>query len=229
MHTPTTPPTPTTYGLVFANGDYIDGEAVRAALRVPPGSRCVVIAADGGLRHALALSLSPDVVIGDMDSADPLHLAMAEGKGATLERFPAAKDEIDLELALRAAASRGCDVIRIFAAIGDRFDQTISNVYLLALPALAGRDATLVSGRQTLRLLFPGDHTIDGHPGDTLSLVPVAGDAAGIVTEALEYPLRGETLRFGSARGVSNVMLAAQARITFERGVLLVVHTIGRA
>jgi thiamine pyrophosphokinase len=214
------------YGLVFANGDLNDGPAVRAALNVPPP--WLVIAADGGLRHALALNLVPEVVIGDMDSADPALLAQAEQRGAEVKRFPADKDETDLELALIEAAQRGCNPIRVIGAVGGRLDQTIGNAYLLALPALRTCDVGLVSGSQNMWLAYPGEVRITGEPGDTLSLLPV-GAAVGIVTDRLKYPLRHETLTFGPARGMSNVLLEHEARVTFESGLLFMIHTMGRA
>jgi thiamine pyrophosphokinase len=221
------------YALIAANGDLVDGEAVQqavqAASRHAANSSALIIAADGGLRHLIALQLSPDLVIGDMDSAEPAQLDAVERAGGEIMRFSAHKNETDLELAVLEAVKRGADVIRIIGALGDRFDQSISNVHLLALPELRGSDARLVSGKQTLSLSFPGETILIGNAGDTVSLIPVAGDASGIVTEQLEYPLRHETLKFGAARGVSNVMLGTQASFTFETGVLLVVHTIGRA
>ena len=87
----------------------------------------------------------------------------------------------------------------------------------------------LVTGRQTLWVMGPGEHVLDGTPGDTLSLIPLAGDARGVRTGALEYPLRGETLVMGAARGVSNVMQADRAQVALESGLLVVVHTVGRA
>ncbi len=213
------------YGLVFANGDLNDGPAVRRALNVPPPRR--VIAVDGGLRHVLALDLLPDLVIGDMDSADPADLDCVPD--ASIKRFPANKNETDLELALLAAAEQGCDVIRVLAAVGDRLDQTISNVYLLALPALWGRSARLVSGSQTSWLAYPGTTLVTGEAGDTLSLIPLTGEVTAVATQGLEYPLRREDLYFGPARGVSNVLTGPQAEVTFSSGILLMVHTIGRA
>jgi len=87
----------------------------------------------------------------------------------------------------------------------------------------------LVSHAQTTWLARPGETLMNGQAGDTVSLLPLAGDASGISTQGLEYPLRGETLSFGPARGISNVMLVHDARITFKSGLLLVIHTIGRA
>lgn len=216
-----------TYALVFASGSLTIGPAVRSALE-RPGPR-LVIAADGGLRHTAALGLHVDVVIGDLDSVTDSALQAAQDSGAEIIRHKAEKDETDLELALLEAAARRADPIRILGASGGRLDHLISNVYLLALPQLVGRDVQLADNAETAWLARPGAHTIHGQTGDTLSLVPMAGDAEGIRTEGLYYPLRGETLRFGPARGTSNVMTAAVARVTFESGLLLIMHIAGKA
>jgi thiamine pyrophosphokinase len=215
------------YTLVFANGDLNDGPAVQAALGVMEPR--LVIAADGGSLLAQQLGITPDVVIGDMDSTSEQQLAEFQAKGAEIIHFPVAKDETDLELALLEATKRGGKAIRILGATGGRLDQTLANIYLLALPALQDCDMQLVSERQRVWLAHAGLTTITGAKGDTVSLIPLSGEAVGIRTENMEYPLRGETLTFGPARGVSNVMLANEASFTFERGLLLVIHTIGRA
>lgn len=211
--------------LIFANGDLNDGPAVQAALNTGAGAR--IIAADGGARLALACARVPHVVVGDMDSLSAGELDDLRVRGALIERHDPAKDETDLELALLYAVRSGARWIRIFGAIGGRIDQTLANITLLALDALADCDVRLVSGDQTLWLISPGAHAIHGARGDTLSLIPLAGDAVNTRTEGLDYPLRGETLYFGPARGVSNVLSGAAARVTLEAGRLVVVHTPG--
>ena len=225
---PISPPAAFTSALIFANGEVYDGAFIRRAL-ANANAETLSIAADGGARVAAALGVIPHVVIGDMDSIAPDELAALEAAGADVRRYPAEKDETDLELALLYAAGRGAARITVIGALGGRLDQTISNLYLLALPVLAGCDVRLLAGRQEAWLLGPGDHTIEGAPGDTISLIPMNGSAQGIHTEGLHYPLRGEDLVFGPARGVSNVMTRAQARLTLASGCLLVIHTEGRA
>ncbi len=215
------------YGLLLANGNLDDGPALRGALTHP--APWMVIAVDGGLRHAHALGLTPNLIVGDMDSADPLAVEQAQAYGAEIIRVPAHKDETDLELALILAAQRGCNPIRIVGALGGRLDQTLGNVYLLTLPALRRCDVRLVSRGSTTRLAYPGETVIQGHPGDTISLIPMAKQATGIVTEGLEYPLKQETLMIGPARGISNVMLTDEALVHFDDGLLLIIHTLGRA
>ena len=213
--------------LVFANGELNDGPAVQAAL---DGARdALIIAADGGARLARACGVTPALVIGDLDSVPPDMLARLEAQGAQVERVPAEKDETDLELALLEAVRRGADTITLIGAAGGRLDHMLANFYLLAMPDLRGLNVRAVSGSQALWLAWPGEHVLHGAPGDLISLIPVTPEASDIVTEGLEYPLRGETLHVGAARGVSNVMLGASARFTLGGGLLFVVHTMERA
>ena len=213
--------------LIFANGDINDGPFLRRALEFAPGA--LIVAADGGARLAQHFGLPINTVIGDMDSLSAAELAGLEQQGAEIHRFPEEKNETDLELALTWAARRGIAWIRVIGGIGDRLDQTMSNVYLLALPVLKGCDVRLVAGKQETRLLYPGETVIEGTKGDTISLIPLGGAAQGIRTENLYYPLQDEPLLFGPARGISNVMESGRARVTFRQGLLLVVHTLGRA
>jgi thiamine pyrophosphokinase len=46
-----------------------------------------------------------------------------------------------------------------------------------------------------------------------------------VATEGLAYPLRGEPLRLGPARGLSNVRVVPLARVSLGAGRLLVVET----
>jgi thiamine pyrophosphokinase len=66
---------------------------------------------------------------------------------------------------------------------------------------------------------------LEGATDDLLSLLPVGGDAAGVSTRGLAYPLRDETLYLGHARGVSNVFESATAEVWLREGLLLVIHT----
>ncbi|CAG0971171.1 thiamine pyrophosphokinase [Anaerolineae bacterium] len=212
--------------LIFANGDVNDGPMVQRA--IAGWQDTLRIAADGGARTAAALDVPVTIVIGDMDSLSSDELADLEPRAEIL-RYPPEKNETDLELALLYAVAHGATWIRIVGAVGDRLDQTLSNVYLMALPALAKVSVRMVAGKQETWLMGAGQHTIEGQAGDTLSLIPLNGTVRGVQTDGLYYPLRDEDLIFGPARGVSNVMNGAKAGVTVREGVLLVVHTLGRA
>jgi thiamine pyrophosphokinase len=216
----------TSRSLIFANGDVNDGLMVRRALAFAPDS--LIIAADGGARMAALFGLPIHAVIGDMDSLTEAEFATLAGKAEVL-RYPEAKNETDLELALIYAVEHGAQWIRILGGVGDRLDQTLSNIYLMALPILQGCDVRMVAVKQETWLIGTGTHEIDGSAGDTISLIPLNGTVHGVKTDGLHYPLRDEDLLFGPARGVSNIMSGEHASITVREGMLLVVHTLGRA
>jgi thiamine pyrophosphokinase len=213
--------------LIFANGDPADGPMVRKWLARVESP--YLLAADGGAHIAAHYGLRPHRIVGDMDSISPALLAELQAHGTDVVRYPPAKDETDLELALIDAAARDHDPIIVIGAVGNRLDHTLANVYLLALPQLGGRTVKLVGGREEVTLLRPGTHQIDGISGDTISLLPVGGPAGGVRTEGLTYPLHGETLHFGPARGVSNVMAGTTAHVSLDNGWLLLIHTEGKA
>ncbi|MFN2322443.1 MAG: thiamine diphosphokinase, partial [Trueperaceae bacterium] len=89
----------------------------------------LVIAADGGLRHAAALGLVPDLLVGDLDSVDAAVLAAHPGLES--ERHPTDKDALDLELALDAAAARGAGRITVVGGLSGRLDQTLATVLVV--------------------------------------------------------------------------------------------------
>ena len=207
--------------VILANGRLSDPAADRA--RVRPDDW--ILAADGGLHNAHRLGLTPAVVIGDLDSVEPGELAPFEAAGVSVVRHPARKDETDLELALAYAVRHGAEEILVLGALGDRWDQTLANALLLASPVLAHTRTWLVDGPQQVTLLRgPQSFSLQGAPGDTLSLLPLAGDAHGVSTDGLEYPLKDETLRFAATRGVSNTLLGPAATVHLAEGLLWVVY-----
>lgn len=213
--------------LIFANGDLRNGRMVQRALA--HADHALIVAADGGALAARYFGLMPHCIIGDMDSVDPALLADLQKAGVEVRRFPEAKNETDLELALLYAVERGVRWVRVIGAVGGRLDQTLSNVFLLALPALRHCDVRLAAGDEETSLLMPGTLTIEGEAGDTISLLPMSGIARGVRTDGLAYPLNDEDLFLGPARGVSNVMEKERAHVHVREGALLVLHTIGKA
>lgn len=205
--------------LIFANGDLQRPERIRQLA----SDADMIIAADGGLQHIQELGLKPDLLIGDLDSVTPEQIRWAEEQGAEIRRFPADKDETDLELALVAAAESPHRYIKIIAALGGRLDQTLSNVLLLHLPILVGRDVRIEDGLQEV-ILVRDSIELTGEPGDLVSLLPLSPIVRGITTTGLKYPLNDESMIFYHSRGVSNRMINNSARIEFLSGVLICIH-----
>lgn len=213
--------------LLFANGELNRGVMLDRLLASVDSPR--VICADGGALHARALGWWPHAIIGDLDSLSAEQVAAFAAAGVEIIRHPPEKDETDLELALRYCRRTGAKSIQILGALGGRFDQTLANIFLLTLPDFRHMRVEIIDGDQSIRLLQPGSYQIDGARGDTISLIPLTNEADGIRTRDLQYPLADETLRLGPARGISNVMLTEEAAVEFAGGMLLLIHTSGRA
>lgn len=208
--------------VVFVNGEVQDYTALARWLR--PGDH--LIGADGGTRHMLALGLMPDAVVGDLDSLEPETVAKLIAQGVDVERYPVAKDQTDLELAIERGLRAGASEILLLGALGGRLDQTLANLLILAqrnwpVPL------RLAEGSQLAQVLRSGETLmLHAAPGSTVSAIPLSAVVTGITYTGLEYPLQDATLTIGSTRGVSNVVASSPATITIDEGVLLVVCVI---
>ena len=202
--------------IVFANGELHD---LPAALALTTEAD-LLIAADGGARHCQRLGITPDLIIGDLDSLTAEERRIWEQAGVRIIKYPADKDETDLELALLHALETGCTEALVLGGLGKRWDQTLANLLLPSYANLAGLVISFWDAG-TWFYLISDQQTIRAPKGTTISLLPIGGDAHGITTTGLTYPLENETLYTGVTRGVSNALLGEQATITLTSGRLL--------
>lgn len=226
--------------VILAGGDQPD--PTLTAVLPPP---TYTIAADSGVDHARFLDMPVDLVIGDLDSARPAAVEWARSKGAEIRRLPADKDQTDLELSLEAAGQRTAQLegaqLLVLGAGGGRLDHLLANMLVLAGPLTEELDLRAVVGDSLFTVVRDRARLV-GRPGDTVSLLAVHGPAQGVNTTNLVYPLLGETLLPGSARGVSNIFRAAvpgtpagttgpalglvQAEVTVADGVIMAVQSL---
>jgi len=205
--------------IIIANGQVTEDERYDHLV----GPDDWIIAADGGAAIAQQLGLEPQVVIGDMDSVSPELRSQLEARGCQFVDHPARKDETDTELALQYALEQGAREIVLLAATGDRLDHTLANIFLLGMPGLGAVKAKIIARNTEVWLIHGGGELeIHGHPGDIVTLLPLGQDAIGVRSKGLEWALHDDTLRFGPARGVSNVMTSSKAWVALREGLLLV-------
>lgn len=222
--------------LILADGDAPTRRELDAAWPGWDDGVGLVIAADGGARHAAALGVAIDVWVGDGDSIDAAALQALAAAGIPLERSRQDKDESDTQLAILAALRRGASGLVIIGGLGgDRIDHALANVGLLALAELADRPAVLIDARSRISLIRApgpgGDPTrraLIGREGDLVSLLPMGPGVIGVTTTGLAYPLTDEPLPVGPARGLSNVRAGPEAAVVVRGGLLLVVESPAR-
>jgi thiamine pyrophosphokinase len=202
--------------IVFANGNLDDPQGAKTL--IAPDD--VIIAADGGAAHCRTLGVTPDVIIGDMDSLSEEDQQYWAAQDVPFIRHDRRKDETDLELALLYARDLCVNEALVLGALGGRWDQTFANLLLPVYHRLVGLDVTFWH-TGTWIYVIGQSRTIRGKTGQTVSLIPVGGDASSVTTTGLEWPLTNETLYLGGSRGVSNLLLGESAQINVEEGTLL--------
>lgn len=214
--------------IVLADGDVPSGAVLDTAWPGWHEGIELVVAADGGARHAATLGLPIDIWVGDGDSIDQELLARLEADGVDVRRVPAEKDATDAELALAAAVAAGSDRVVVLGGLGGpRLDHALGNLGLLEHPALQVDRAVLydAAAARVSLLTGPATRSFRGREGDIVTLLPIGETARGVTTTNLRYPLTGEDLELGRTRGVSNVRTAPEAAVRLESGRLLVIET----
>jgi thiamine pyrophosphokinase len=176
----------------------------------------VVVAADGGARHAEALGVAVDVWVGDFDSSQGLEIQ------APREVHPAAKDETDSELAVRVARSRGATELVFLGAFGGRFDHAAALLLGGIRLARGGLRITLSSGDEwAWPLLAASPLSLDLPPGVTLSVV-ACSDLRGLSLDGVRWPLRAADIPLGSGWTVSNETTGDTVAASVHHGHALV-------
>ena len=176
-----------------------------------------LIAADGGVRHAQRLGLTPDAILGDFDSL-----------GYTPENstvFPVEKDDTDSMLSLRHALRLGYREHHLYGAMdGPRLDHTLAN--LQALQFLADRDAVgyLIGERYIATVLKNSALTFPKSAKGILSVFCMGQDAEGVTLTGLKYTLTDGVLSPGFPLGVSNHFIGQASTVSVKNGSLLLLY-----
>lgn len=171
-----------------------------------------VICADSGFDSALKYGIHTNLLVGDMDSLKSDACSMKDKIV-----FPVRKDYTDSEIAVKHALSMNPDEIILLGAVGTRLDHSVGNIFLLKQISDAGIKGC-IADRHNRVYYYRDSFEIKDSCGATVSLIPVTPAIEGITTYGLDYPLNGETLRFGATRGLSNVVTESSAGYISKRG-----------
>jgi len=209
------------FTLIFANG-VLDNSLELDALRQQAD---LLLAVDGGANHCAKFGITPDILLGDLDSIDPDILANYQKKNIALYRHPTRKNATDLELALDLAKEKGATTIWLVGALGGRWDMSLANIMLAAGEKYHHQAIFILGEDCSMQILHPEQlHEIIGEAGQTISFLPLKGDVHGVILKGFEYPLTDHTIPFGSSRGISNILAANSATVEHTEGILLCVH-----
>ncbi len=188
----------------------------------------LVVACDAAGEWCAELGRTPDLAVGDFDSAFPGATGRLRALGVEVVEYPAHKDASDLDLAVAMALARGATSITVTAAFTKRLDHTLAALGLaLRAPVgvpLAFSDPGLEA--RVVRAPMEAYVTLDVPPGALVSLVALT-PATGVTLGGLSYPLVNAPLEALSSLGISNVAAASRVTVDASQGTLLVICVDG--
>lgn len=188
----------------------------------------LLIAADGGCNLAIASGRIPDILIGDLDSVIQDNLIKCQQSNSEIIKYPAEKDETDLELAVRYAVMHlknygdPQDEIPLYGAGGKRLDHLMGNIALMLGTADNNRRIRMIDMNYQAWIMLPGKELIHGVKGQECSIISLT-ERSRVTSKGLYYELSNLTLLQSCARGISNVFTSAEAEVEVHEGKILVI------
>lgn len=187
----------------------------------------VFIGVDGGTVTLMNRGIEPAAAVGDFDSVTAEELAAINSQFPGLERVPAEKEETDTELALQKAMAFKPDQVIITGVTGGRLDHYMGALHIIhryheEFPHI---QFMLIDRKNRIRFLNPGRHEV--HRDERyryISFYPFAEEITGLSLEGFKYPVRNETIPFGSTRFISNELLNSGI-VSFPKGHCIMIES----
>lgn len=178
-----------------------------------------IIAVDAGYENARKLCVSPNLFIGDYDSAPQPN--------TTLEiiKLPKEKDDTDTMAAAKEAVVRGFDEVLILGGIGGRFDHTFANLHTLIYLEKNNVTATLADENNEITVLLSGEREITPNEEWCLSVFPLGDIAKNVTIEHVKYKIEKTDLTNDNPFTVSNEFRYAPAHISVRDGGLYIMKS----
>jgi thiamine pyrophosphokinase len=180
------------------------------------------IAADGGLDYLMKAGISPNLVIGDFDSASSRYSEY----GFETKTFPVQKDDTDMLLAIKEGLARGYKDFVIYGGTGGRFDHTLANLQCLGYLVNNGARGRLVgSNGSFITMIKDGFITFEAKEykiGTKISVFAFGGEVIGVTEKGLKYTLDNATIKCDFPIGVSNEFIGEDVYIKVDDGILMI-------
>lgn len=173
-----------------------------------------IICADGGMDLLYETGLSPDLIVGDFDSASSPDL-FPDTERICLQ---IKKNDTDTMHCAEAALERGFVDFLFLGATGGRADHTLANFSILLYLSQKNARAIISDRYNDIFLLQKGNNYIHTEPGTTVSVMPFADDHAVLSYKGMSYPLEYGTVKADYPYTISNVTVGSDARITLHEG-----------
>lgn len=199
------------------NTCYIFGALFTRAANFVKNSGDLVIAADAGFDRLASLKISPDLAVGDFDSAKAVPV------GLEVIKHPVRKDDTDLLLAIKTGFLRGYRRFVIYGCLGGRLDQTLASVQSAVYITKHGGSSIFISENgECLTALESSSLKFKESAGGVISVFSYS-ERSVVTLKNLSYELSSHEINSSFPLGVSNEFINKRATVSCESGTLVVV------
>ncbi len=169
-----------------------------------------VVAADGGANKLAEHGIDPQLIVGDLDSLDA---GIGEENASRLLEI-SGQDNTDFEKTLSATEA---PLYLAFGFLGRRFDHSLAALHSL-IKYRGQKKIVLIDQVDMIWLPDPVEtFKIDLPLGTRFSVYPLE-PVSFQMSEGLQYPLDGLSLKQGTAIGTSNRVTGETVRIALKKG-----------
>ena len=202
-----------THWAILANGEWCNHTLVVEHCAASD----VTVACDGALQTCLQANITPDLVIGDLDSVPQAVLDTYKQQEGMVIHEPS-QERNDLQKALEYAMNNGAKSCAVIGATGGDPQHEWGNLLVCAAIEL---DIVCHSKQATFYFPSPGtSNSIEVIPGRTFSLFAL-DEVNGIDLSGARFNLAEDRLSIGS-RGVHNVAQNSTINLRYTSGRLMV-------
>ena len=178
-----------------------------------------LICADGGADNARKIGVSPDLIIGDLDSVKKETLKFFEKKSRIIQIKR--QNDTDVEKCLKYAIKHNFSEAFLLGSIGDRLDHSFCNIGIVI--KFFGKIKVRIISEKSILTPYKGTVRLVTVPGEIISLYGFDRQTR-ITSRGLKYPLKTTSLPFGEKESTSNVALKEFVDLKIEKGIIFVIR-----
>jgi len=178
-----------------------------------------LLSADGGADSALRLGLTPDFIIGDLDSISKEAIKKFKNSSKILQYKR--QNDTDVEKCLKFVIKNKFDEVLLIGVTGNRLDHTICNLGIV-LKFFSKIKLSLLAENSYLKP-YTGNLRLKTQKGEIISLYGF-DKKTKITSEGLKYPLKNISLPFGEKESTSNVSTSNSIQLKIRNGIVFIIR-----
>jgi len=178
-----------------------------------------VIGVDSGVKHLNKFAITPDLIIGDLDSIDKKLLTESAKKNIEIIKYPKNKDQTDFEIALDYAQKLEFESIDIIGGENGEIDHLLSIFMTISINKCSYK-TTWFYGKQ--KILF-NPKSISINLNQIFSLIPLS-NIKNLNISGAKWNLQNKNIDFGSTRTLRNESVERLIKISCDEGKYCIIY-----